>query len=192
MGTIYNSGKSGYLNPINNSVDKIMAASNGLACLKNAIMGLPLNPSMLLTGLAAVAGTMLAAITDAVTKVIYDRARQMIDSILSPLKQIEQLIRDITNLLIDAQNLIDKATNMDNYFKDKQNCADMGANLLNCIAQSAINKISTKVAMNVDKEAKKLADKVSKESFKTNGSISNFVNRQAGFLNKNSLQNKLL
>jgi hypothetical protein len=192
MGVLYNSSKSGYINPINNSVDKIMAASNGLVCLKNAIMGLPLNPSMLLMGLAGVAAALGAAIISAVTDIIYKRVGEMIDSILSPIRQIEAIIKDLVKTLQDFQDLIDKATNMDNYFQDKQQCANFGANLLDCLAQDAISKITNKVAMNVDKEVKKITDKVSKNAFKVDGTLSQFVNRQSKFLDKNSLQNKLL
>jgi hypothetical protein len=63
---------------------------------------------------------------------------------------------------------------------------------MNCLAQQAIDKVSAKVAMKVDKEVGKIADNISKEAFKANGSISAFVNKQAAFLNKYSLQNKLL
>ena len=81
---------------------------------------------------------------------------------------------------------------MDNYFKDKQQCANMATDLLNCLAQDAINKVSSKVAMKADKELGKIADSVARDANIKNGAISGFVNKQSKFLNKYSLQNKLL
>lgn len=192
MGVLYSTARTGFINPVNDSVDKLIAASEGLVCLKNALLGIPLNPSMLLTGLAGVAAGMANAIVTSVTRVIYKRAAQIIDSVLSPIRQIEAIIKDITKTLIDIQNLVDKALNMDNYFKDRQQCADMATDIMNCLAQQAIDKVSAKIATKVDKEVGKIADNISKEAFKANGSISAFVNKQAAFLNKYSLQNKLL
>jgi hypothetical protein len=192
MGIILQKSRTGFLNPANSTVDGLIAASNGLMCLKNAIFGLPLNPAALLQSLATVAATMILSITASVTKIIYKRVYQIVDSALSPLRKIEGIIIDLTIALEDAQFILDKATNMDNYFKDKQNCASMGANLLNCLAQSAIDKITDKVTMEVDKHAGKIADSVSKQAFGTNSTIDSFVGRQAKFIDKAQLQTKLL
>jgi hypothetical protein len=192
MGVLYNTAQTGFLVPINNSVDKIMAASNGLMCIKNALLNLPLNPSMLMQGLAGVAAGMIASITSAVTKIIINRARQIIGAVLAPLRQIETILIDIIKTLLSIQDLIERATNMDNYFQDKQQCANMGAHLLNCLAQAVTEKVTAKVAMKVDKEVAKIANQISSEAMKVNGSITKFVDRQASFLNKYSLQNKLL
>lgn len=192
MGLLFDRSKTGFLNPVNKTVDGLISASNGVMCLKNAIMGAFMSPASILSGLALAAASMANAIIESVTSVITKRVNQMIDSVLSPIRQIEQIITDLTKTLIDLQNILDKATNMDNYFKDKQNCSTMAAQLLNCLAQSAINKISNKVAMNVDKHIGKIADSVSKKALGVNGIISGHVDRHTKFIEKAQLQNKLL
>ena len=192
MGLLYERAKTGFLNPINQKVDGLISASNGLLCLKNAIFGAFMSPASLLSGLALAAGALVNSIITSVTSVITKKVNQIVNSILSPIRQLEQLIGDITNTLIDVQNLLDRATNMDNYFKDKQNCSTMAADLLNCLAQSAINKITNKVTMNVDKYTSKIADSVSKEAFKVDGILANKIDRHTKFLDKAKMQNKLL
>jgi hypothetical protein len=192
MGLLFDRAKTGFINPVNKTVDGLISASNGLMCLKNAIMGAFMSPASILAGLALAAGAMVNAIITSVTAVIYKRVNQIIDSVLSPIRRIQELISDITNALIDVQNLLDRATNMDNYFKDKQNCSTMAADLLNCLAQSAINKITNKVTMNVDKQIGKIADSVSKKAFKVDGILAGRIDRHTKFIEKAQLQNKLL
>lgn len=192
MGLLFDKAKTGFLNPVNKSVDGLISASNGLMCLKNAIMGAFMSPASILAGLGLAAAAMANAIVTSVTSVITKRVNQMIDSVLSPIRQIEQVISDLTNVLIDTQNLLDRVGNINNYFKDKQNCSTMAAQLLNCLAQSAINKISNKVAMNVDKHIGKIADSVSKKALGVNGIIAGNVDRHTKFIEKAQLQNKLL
>jgi hypothetical protein len=192
MGLLFEKSKTGFLNPVNGTVDKLISASNGLMCLKSAIFGAIPNPAMIIQGLAAVAAGMISSIIGAVSIVINERVNQIINSVLSPIRKIEGIIQDLTTTLISLQNIIDKATNMDNYFKNKQDCSSWGAQLMDCLAQSAINKITNKVAMNVDKNIGKIADSVSKDAFKMNGIIDNHVNRHTKFLEKAQLQTKLL
>jgi len=192
MGVLFEKSKTGFLNPVNGTVDKLISASNGLMCLKSAIFGAIPNPAMILQGLAGVAAGMVSAIIGAVTTVIQERVDQIINSALSPIRKIEGIITDLTSTLIGIQDTIDRATNMDNYFKNKQDCSSWGAQLMNCLAQSAINKISSKIAMNVDKHIGGLADSVSKESMKVNGVIDNHVAKHTKFLDKAKLQTKLL
>jgi uncharacterized membrane-anchored protein YjiN (DUF445 family) len=192
MGLLFDRAKTGFLNPVNKTVDGLISASNGLMCLKNAIMGAFMSPASILSGLGLAAASMANAIIESVTSVITKRANQIVNSLLSPIRQIEQLITDITKTLIDTQNLLDRASNMDNYFKDKQNCSTMAADLLNCLAQSAINKISNKVAMNVDKHIGSIADSVSKKAFKADGILAGKIDRHTKFIEKAQLQNKLL
>lgn len=192
MGLLYDRAKTGFLNPVNKNVDGLISASNGLMCLKNAIMGAFMSPASILAGLGLAAAAMANAIITSVTAVIYKRVNQMIDSVLSPIRQIEGVIADLTNILIDTQNLLDRVGNINNYFKDKQNCSTMAAQLLNCLAQSAINKISNKVAMNVDKHIGKIADSVSKKALGVNGIIAGHIDRHTKFIEKAQLQNKLL
>jgi phage-related protein len=192
MGLLFERGKSGFLNPVKCTVDKLISASNGLMCLKSAIFGAIPNPASILQGLASVAAGMIGAIIGAVTTVIMERVDQIINSVLSPIRKIEGIISDLTSLLVGVQNILDKAFNMDNYFKNKQDCSGFAAQLMNCLAQNAINKITNKVAMNVDKQIGKIADSVTKESLKVNGTIDSFVNRHTQFLVKADLQNKLL
>jgi tetrahydromethanopterin S-methyltransferase subunit C len=192
MGLLFERNKTGFLNPVNGTVDKLISASNGLMCLKSAIVGAIPNPAAILGGLASVAAAMISAIIGAVTTVIMERVDQIINSVLSPIRKIEEIISDLTASLIGIQNILDKATNMDNYFKNKQDCSGFAAELMNCLAQNAINKITNKVAMNVDKHIGKIANNVTKESLKVNGTIDTFVNRHTQFLVKADLQTKLL
>lgn len=184
--------KTGFISTANKKVDGLISASGGLMCLKNAIMGAIPNPANILAGLASAAAAMVGAIISSVTDVINKRVGQIINSLLSPIRQLENLIANITNLLIDIQNLLDRATNIDNYFKDKQNCSTMASNLLNCLAQSAINKLTNKVTMNVDKYVGNIANKVSGEAFKVNGILSSHIDRNTKFIAKAQSQNKLL
>lgn len=192
MGLLLNRAATGFLHPVNNTVDKLISASNGLMCLASTIFGAPPNIGSILSGLASVAAGMISAIVNSVTQVIYRRVNQMVNSILSPIRQIEGIIADMTSVLVSTQNILDKATNMNNYFKNRQNCTNMGVNLLNCLAQSAINKVSNKVAMEVDKHVGKLANDVAKSAFKVNGGIYNFVDKNTKFIAKAQLQTKLL
>ena len=192
MGLILDRSRTGFLNPVNKSVDGLISASNGLMCLKNAIMGAFMSPASILAGLGLAAAAMANAIVASVTAVITNRVNQMINSVLSPIRQIEEIISDITNVLIDTQNLLERVGNINNYFNDKQNCSTMAAQLLNCLAQSAINKISNKVAMDVDKHVGKIADSVSQKALGVNGIIAGHVDRHTKFIEKAQLQNKLL
>jgi hypothetical protein len=192
MGVLFQSNKTGFLNPVNGTVDKLISASNGLMCLKSAIIGAVTNPASILSGLASVAAGMVGAILAAVETVILERADQITKSLLSPIRKIEEIIKDLTDTLEGLQKILDKASNMDNYFKNKQDCSGFAAQLMNCLAQNAINKISNKVAMKVDKHIGKIANNVTKESLKVNGVIDSYVNRHTKFLEKANLQTKLL
>ena len=192
MGLLLNRAATGFLHPVNNTVDKLISASSGLMCLASTIFGAPPNIGSILSGLASVAAGMISAIVNSVTQVIYRRVNQMVNSILSPIRQIESIIADMTSVLVSTQNILEKATNMNNYFKNRQNCTNMGVNLLNCLAQSAINQVSNKVAMEVDKHVGKLANDVAKSAFKVNGGIHNFVDKNTKFIAKAQLQTKLL
>ena len=68
----------------------------------------------------------------------------------------------------------------------------MAADLLSCLAQSAINKITNKVTMNVDKYVGNIADSVSKKAFKVDGILAGRIDRHTKFIEKAQLQNKLL
>lgn len=193
----FEKSKSGFLNPVNNTVDKLMSASKGLMCLKSTIFGGIPNPSSILQGLAGMAAGMVSAIVGSVKDVINKKVGQIINSVMSPIRQLEQMISEITDILVSVQGItiqgiLDKALNMNLYFKDKQDCANSASNLMNCLAQSAINKVSSAVAMNVDKHIGGIADSISKDAFKVSGSISGYLNRQKGFIEKAQMQTKLL
>jgi hypothetical protein len=192
MAFLFNRASTGFLQPLNGTVDKLISASQGILCLAQSIFGAPPNIAGILGGLANVASAMITAVISAVTTVITNRVNQMVNSILSPIRQIQGIITDLTSILISTQNILDKALNMDNYFKSKQECANMGANLLNCIAQSAINKVTNKVAMTIDKQLAPLANNVSRDALKFNGSIHKYVDRHSKFIEKGQLQTKLL
>lgn len=194
MGYLYNKVSSTFLYPVNKTVDGIMAASRGVMCLASSIFGAGsnINASTILGGLKAVAVGLAASILNAVTVVILRRVDQIIGSALSPIRHIRMLIDDLTASLVGTKSLFDKATNLDNYLSNRQNCAVNGANILNCLAQSAINKITNKVAMSVDKSIGGIADSVTKEAVGVNGAIASHVNMGTKFLDKAKLQQKLL
>lgn len=186
------SGSSKILSTVNKSVDGLMAASNGLLCLKDVIFGFAMNPAALLQQLAGVAAGLMASITASVTGVINARVNQIIGSVLSPIFKITSIINELTSILVEIQGLTEKSLNLNSYFQSKQSCASFAAQMMNCLAQSAINKISNKVAMEVDKHVGKIANEVSMEAFKVNGAIDNFVGRNTKFLEKANMQTKFL
>lgn len=192
MGLIFRKASTGFLQPINSTVDAVIGATNGIACLASGIFGAIPSPASLMNAIGGAAIALAASITSAVTQIITQKVDQIIGSVLSPLRQIESAINDLTAVLDSAQYIGEKAFNLNNYFKNKQNCAAMGANLLNCMVQNAVNQITNKVAMEVDKHASKIANNVSNEALKVNGTINSFIDRNTKFLEKASLQNKLL
>jgi len=192
MAFLYNRVKSTILRPINGTIDNVLAVTNGAICLFSSIFGAITNPANILSGLALMGASLLNSITNAVTSVINRRVNQMLGALLAPVRQIEAIISDLTKILIDIQNLVDKASNLDKYLMSKQDCANQAANLVNCIAQSAINQITNKVAMNIDKEIGKIANDVTSKSLNSNGSIRGYLDRNTKFLEKAQLQTKLL
>jgi hypothetical protein len=192
MGLLFERSKTGFLNPVNGTVDKLISASNGLMCFEIRYNWCYTKPSVYITRLGRVSSRNGGAIVGAVQTVINERVDQMVNSILSPIRKIEGIVKDLTDTLVGVQNILDKASNMDNYFKNKQDCSGFAAQLMNCLAQNAINKITNKVAMKVDKHIGKIANNVTKESLKVNGVIDSYVNRHTKFLEKASLQTKLL
>ena len=151
-----------------------------------------MSPASIIGGLAAIGAALIGSIVKAVTDVIMARVNQMINSLLSPLRKIQQLIADVTAILVGIQNLINKATNMDNWFNNKQDCSGFAAQILNCLAQKAINQITNKIASKVDASIGKIADSVSNNALKAGGGIDSFVNKHTSFIEKGSLQGKLL
>ena len=192
MAELFNRVNTGYLSPISSSIDKLQAASNGLMCLKSAIMGAFMSPASIISGLASIGASLISSIVSAVSDVIMKRVNQVVDSLLSPLRKIQALIADVTAALAGIQNILNKATDMNNWFNNKQDCSGFAAQILNCLAQKAINKITTKIAMKVDASIGKIADSVSKGALKAGGGIDSFVNKHTSFIEKGSLQGKLL
>lgn len=192
MGLLFNRVNSGILYPVNKTVDSLIGVTNGLACLFSSVFSSSINPGDVLRSLSLIGAALITSIVVAVTAVINRRVNQMLGALLAPVREIETAIADLTKLLINTQLILDKATNLDNYFKNRQNCSNQGANLLNCIAQSAINQITNKVAMNVDKEIGKIANTVSNNALKSDGAILGYLDRNTKFVAKAQLQNKLL
>lgn len=185
-------GSSKILSSVNNTVDGIMAASNGLLCLKDIIFGFAANPAALLQQIAGVAAGLMASITASVTAIVSARVNQIIGSALSPIAKITAIINDLTSILVEIQGLSEKSLNLNAYFQSKQSCASFAAQMTNCLAQAAMNKINNKIVMGIDKHLGRIANEVSKEAFKANGTIDNFVNRNTKFLEKANMQTKFL
>lgn len=194
MGLIFNKVKNNYLFPINNTVDKIQSVTKGLTCLASSLFGAGASISVasIMSGIGAVAAGLAGAILSAVQGVILRRVYQMVNSALSPLRQIRGIIDDLRKSFVGIQKLLDKATTLDNYISSRQQCNISGANIFNCIIQNAINGVTDKVAMKVDKFLAPLANSVTKKAMDTNGSIYNSVKRHTEFLDKGKLQNKLM
>lgn len=192
MAFLYNRVSSTVLRPLNSTVDNVLAITKGAVCLFSSIFGAVPNPASILSGLALIGASLLNSIQNAVMGVINRRVNQMLGAILGPIRQIESIISDLTKILIDLQGIIDKASSLEKYIKNKQDCSNQIANLINCIAQSAINQITNKVAMDIDKHIGKIANDVSKNAFSTNGSIRGYLDRNTKFLEKAQLQTKLL
>lgn len=192
MGVLFNKVNSKLLYPVNKTVDGIMGATRGLLCLGSSIFGSKLSVGSIMGALGGLAAGLVASILNSVTKVILKRVGQIVGSALSPINQIIGIINDLKKILVSIQKIINKATDLDNYISSRQNCSVSGANIFNCIAQSAINKISNKVAMDVDKYLAPIAKSVSKDSIGMNGAIHSQLVRSTEFLNKANLQQKLL
>lgn len=185
-------GNSKILSSVNNTVDGIMAASNGLLCLKDIIFGFAMNPSAILQQIAGVAAGLMTSIVSSVTLLVNARVNQIIGSALSPIAKITSIINELTSLLVEIQGLGEKSSNLNAYFQSKQSCASFAAQMTNCLMQSAMNKINNKIIMGIDKHLGKIANDVSKEAFKANGTIDNFVSRNTKFLEKANMQTKFL
>lgn len=194
MGYLFNRVNNTFIYPVNKTVDAVMSASRGLLCLASGLFGAGsnLNASTILGALGAIAAGLISSILNAVTSLILKRVDQLIGSALSPIQHIRMLINDLTASLKSLQALINKATTLDNYISDRQNCSNMGANVVNCLIQSTINNITNKVVLNVDKKLAPIVDTVSKKSFSANGAIYSHVNRNTEFLTKAKLQQKLM
>ena len=192
MAFLYTRVKSTILRPLNSTVDGVIAVARGALCIFSSIFGAIPNPGDILRSLALMGASLMMSIKNAVIAVINRRVNQMLGALLAPIREIEAIIADLTKILIDVQGLIDKVSNLDQYFKSKQDCANQVANLINCIAQSAINQITNKVAMDIDNQIGKIADDVSIKAFTATGSIRGYLDRNTKFLEKAQLQTKLL
>lgn len=192
MAFLYNRVKSTILRPLNSTVDGVIAVARGALCLFSSIFGSVPNPVDILRALALMGASLMMSVKNAVISIINRRVNQMLGSLLGPIRELESVISDLTRILVDVQTLINKVSNLDSYFKSKQDCANQVSNIINCIAQSAINQITNKVAMDIDNHIGKIADDVSTKSFTATGSIRGYLDRNTKFLEKAQLQTKLL
>lgn len=192
MGLLFNRASAGFLVPVNKTVDAVINASNGLMCLATGIFGKGFGVGSIMAGLALIGASLVHSIIGAVKAVVMKHVNKILNSILGPIHAIERQIQDLTKILISVQNILDKATNLDNYFKKRQDCSSRGAEIMNCLAQSAIDGITSKIAKDIDKHLTPISTRVATDSFKATGSINSYVKRNSDFLKKASLQNKLL
>ncbi len=186
---------TGFKTATNRTADAIMGASD-LLCLAQGIFGLITSPAAILKGLANAALGLATTIVGVATKLILDKANELIDSVLSPIRLITDQIKQLTETLINIQSVIynieNKAKELAEYLKKRQNCSAQAANLLNCLTQSVINRVTNKVAGNINANLSKLVNSVNKDMMGINGAINKHVQRHTKFLDKANNQAKFL
>lgn len=172
---------------LNPKIDGILNASKGLLCLASGIFGLLQNPQMLLNGIKNMASDLLASVAGAVGYVVQARINQMLGLVSSVLSRFQLIINFNPSIQMNEMG-----QGLEKFILDRQQCVNMTANLISCIAAGAINKISNKVAMEVDKKIAPVTEELTKDVMKVNGVIDNLVNKHNRFVNKALTQNKLL
>ena len=118
------------------------------------------------------------------------------NSILSPLRLITAEIQNLTAKLLSIQQTVyrlkAKSKALEDYLKSRQDCSAQAANMLNCLVQNINNKITNKVAKNIDKALTPLVSSVDKSMRGVNGSLHSHIKRYTRFVDKADKQTKLL
>lgn len=181
---------------VNGTADSLMAATKQVMCLTTGIFGLLSNPSSILAGLAGVAIGLATSIIGIATKIIMDKVRDLTNSVLSPLRLITAEIQNLTAKLLSIQQTVyrlkAKSKALEDYLKSRQDCSAQAANMLNCLVQNINNKITNKVAKNIDKALTPLVNSVDKSMRGVNGTLHSHIKRYTRFVDKADKQTKLL
>lgn len=180
----------------NLTADKLMAATKGLMCLPTGIFGLLANPSAILGGLANAALGLATSIIGVATQIVMDKVRDLTRSILSPLRLITAEIQKLTTSLLSIQDTINKlkakSKSLEDYLKNRQDCAAQAANMLNCLVQNINNRLTANVAKNINKTLNPLVSKVDQSMRGVNGSLRQHIKRYTRFVDKADKQTKLM
>lgn len=169
----------------NPKIEGMIGAAQGALCLASGIFGLLQNPQMLLQGLKNFATDLAASALATVLFVVQSRVNQILGLVDGILNKYLGLI----NAILDNAKLV---VQMDNFIMDRQQCINMAANLISCIAASARDDITSKIAMQTDKAIGPTADKIVGKLLKTDGVMENFIFKHDKFVQKATTQNKLL
>jgi hypothetical protein len=181
---------------VNGTADSLMAATKQAMCLTTGIFGILSNPSSIMGALAGAAIGLATSIIGIATKIIMDKVRDLTNSILSPLRLITAEIQNLTAKLLSIQQTVyrlkAKSKALEDYLKSRQDCSAQAANMLNCLIQNINNKITNKVAKNIDKSLTPLVNSVDKSMRGVNGVLHSHIKRHTRFVDKADKQTKLL
>lgn len=168
-----------------NRVDAIVKATKGLICLGLTAITF-LNPRNLLAGIGMLAVGIGNSVANAVLGQIEDHIQDILGTVSVPFKllksYVESLQRSVKNLIRAYDNIKQKAKDLVDYLTNTQNCAVQGANFMNCIFKSLMNKIDKKVTnkliSNIDNTFGKLQKQIEGEVLRSGGILDQHVGRQ--------------
>jgi len=169
----------------NPKIEGMIGAAQGALCLASGIFGLLQNPQMLLQGLKNFATDLAASALATVLFVVQSRVNQILGLVDGILNKYLGNFNPSIEINIMAQGL-------EKFILDRQQCVNMTANLISCIAASARDDITSKIAMQTDKAIGPTADKIVGKLLKTDGVMENFIFKHDKFVQKATTQNKLL
>jgi hypothetical protein len=166
-------------------VDAIVKATKGLICLGFTVITF-LNPRNLAKGIGLLAIGIGNAVANAVTDQIEDHIQEILGTVSVPFKllkaYVNSLRRSVRNITRAYDNITQKAKDIVDYLTNTQNCAIQGANFLNCIFKSLMNKINRKVTNklinNIDDTFGKLQEQIKGEVLRGGGILDQHVGRQ--------------
>ena len=174
-------------NPQNtiNRVDSLVKATKGLICLGVTAVSF-LNPRNLLAGVGMLAVGIANSVANAVTGQIADHIQDVLGIVSVPFlllkSYVSSLQRSVKNLKRAYTNIAQKAKDLVDYLNNTQNCAVQGANFMNCIFKSLMNKIDKKVTnkliANIDDTFDKLKKDISGEVLRGGGILDQHGGRQ--------------
>jgi hypothetical protein len=168
-----------------NRVDALVKATKGLICLGITAVSF-LNPRNLLAGVGMLAVGIANSVANAVTGQIADHIQDVLGIVSVPFLMLraytKSLQRSVKNLKRAYKNITQKAKDIVDYLTNTQNCAVQGANFMNCIFKSLMNKIDKKVTnkliSNIDDTFDKLKKDISGEVLRGGGILDQHVGRQ--------------
>jgi len=166
-------------------VDEIVKATKGLICLGITAVSF-LNPRNLLAGIGMLAAGIANSIANAVTGQIEDHIQEVLGTVSVPFQLLKSYVnslqRSIKNLQRLYEGIIQKAKDIVDYLTNTQNCAVQGANFMNCIFKTLMNKIDKKITnkliSGIDNTFDKFKKDISGEVLRAGGILDQHVGRQ--------------